>query len=249
MPDREATCLCGQLRLEVTGEPFAVSICNCLACKRRTGSAFGMEAGFRTDQVRIEGRYSDYSSTSDEADRKEHIDHFCPDCGSHVFYTEPTEPDFVGVSVGSFADPSFPPPTESGYDSRRHPWIGLPESMRLLAPELWWDHGQPLYEAGKYAEAADKGLELIKARPRPAIPLLQRRVLREPRGTNCRRYRAPSSGDRDVGGLPGDGARRPGLRLDPRPARVPRAVHSQDGRSPVQQATGRRCARVCANVS
>jgi hypothetical protein len=165
VPDREATCLCGQLRLEVTGEPFAVSICNCLACKRRTGSAFGMQAGFRTDQVRIEGRYSDYSRISDEADRKEHILHFCPECGSQVFYTEPTEPDFVAVSVGSFADPSFPPPTESGYDSRRHPWIGLPESMRLLAPELWWDHGQPLYEAGKYADAADKGLELIEARP------------------------------------------------------------------------------------
>ena len=132
-----------------------------------------MQAGFRTDQVRpfspeqvrIEGRSGEYSRISDEADRKEHILHFCPECGSQVFYTEPTEPDFVVVSVGSFADPSFPPPTESGYDSRRHPWIGLPESIRLLAPELWWDHGQPLYEAGKYAEAADKGLELIEARP------------------------------------------------------------------------------------
>src|SRR5215210_6772821 len=83
MADREATCLCGQLRLAVTGEPFAVSICNCLACKRGTGSAFGMQAGFRTDQVRIDGRYSDYSRVSDEADRKEHILHFCPECGSH----------------------------------------------------------------------------------------------------------------------------------------------------------------------
>ena len=90
MPDREATCLCGQLRVEVTGEPFAVSICNCLACKRRTGSAFGMEAGFRTDQVRIEGRYRDYLSTSDEADRKEHIDHFCPECGSPTRSPSPT---------------------------------------------------------------------------------------------------------------------------------------------------------------
>jgi len=86
-------------------------------------------------------------------------------CSSQVFYTEPTEPGFIAVSVGAFADPSFPPPTESGYDSRRHSWIGLPESMLLLAPELWWDHGQPLYDAGKYAEAADKGLELIAVRP------------------------------------------------------------------------------------
>ncbi len=39
---REAACHCGQLRLEVTGEPQTVSICNCLACQRRTGSAFGV---------------------------------------------------------------------------------------------------------------------------------------------------------------------------------------------------------------
>jgi len=164
MPDREATCLCGQLRLEVTGEPFAVSICNCLACKRGTGSAFGMQAGFKAAQVRIDGRHKDYSRVSDEADRKEHVLHFCPECGSQVFYTEPTEPDLIVVSVGSFADPFFPMPTESGYDSRRHPWITLAESVRLLAPELWWDHGQPLYDAGRYAEAANRGLELIEGR-------------------------------------------------------------------------------------
>ena len=109
MPTREATCHCGQLRLEVSGEPFAVSICNCLACQRRTGSAFGMQAGFRPDQVKIAGRYNDYSRISDEADRKEHVFHFCPECGSQVFYTEPEETEFIVVSVGSFADPSFPP--------------------------------------------------------------------------------------------------------------------------------------------
>jgi hypothetical protein len=36
MTTREAACYCGQLRLEVEEEPFAVSIRNCLACPRRT---------------------------------------------------------------------------------------------------------------------------------------------------------------------------------------------------------------------
>ena len=165
MATREAACHCGQLRLEVDGDPFAVSICNCLACQRRTGSAFGMQAGFKADQVRVVGRFDDYARVSDEADGKEHVFHFCPECGSQVFYTEPTEPDLIVVSVGSFADPSFPPPTESGYDSRRHPWIGLPDSISRFAPELWWDEARPLYEAGNYAEAADVGLELVAARP------------------------------------------------------------------------------------
>ncbi len=162
MVTREAACHCGQLRLEVSGEPFAVSICNCLACQRRTGSAFGMQAGFNKEQVQVEGRFEGYSRISNEADRKEHVFHFCPECGSQVFYTEPTEPDLIVVSSGSFADPSFPPPTESGYDSRRHPWIQLPDTVERHAPEVW----MPLYEAGEYAEAADRARELLEAFPR-----------------------------------------------------------------------------------
>jgi hypothetical protein len=164
MATRQAACHCGQLRLEVDGEPFAVSICNCLACQRRTGSAFGIQAGFRADQVRVEGLFNDYSRISDEADRKEHVFHFCPECGSQVFYTEPDEPDHVVVSVGAFADPSFPPPTASGYDSRRHSWIRLPDTISTYAPELW-DPARPVYAAGRYAEAAKMGRELIDARP------------------------------------------------------------------------------------
>jgi hypothetical protein len=165
MAEREAACHCGQLRLEVEGEPFAVSICNCLACQRRTGSAFGMQAAFKADQVQIAGRFKDYSRISDEADRKKHVFHFCPDCGSQVFYTEPTDSELIVVSVGSFADPSFPPPTDSGYDSRRHPWVGLDDSVFRHAPELWWETASGLYEEEKYAEAAHVGRELVEARP------------------------------------------------------------------------------------
>ena len=162
MASREAACHCGQLRLEVDGDPWIVSICHCLDCQRRTGSAFGMQAAFRPDQVRIVGSFNDYSRISDEADRKEHVFHFCPGCGSQVFYTEPTEPDLIVVSVGSFADPSFPPPTESGYDWRRHPWVALPDTIErfdVFAPL------RPLYEAGEHAEAADRARELVQANP------------------------------------------------------------------------------------
>jgi len=168
MPTREAACHCGQLRLQVTGEPFAVSICNCLACQRRTGSAFGMQAGYKAKQVQVSGRYSDYSRISDESDRKEHVFHFCPDCGSQVFYTEPDDPDLIVVSTGAFADPSFPPPTQSGYDSRRHPWVRLPESVSQYAPELW-DPARPLCAEGRYAEAAVLGRRLIEQRPDQAF--------------------------------------------------------------------------------
>ena len=84
---------------------------------------------FPPDQVRVVGRYIDYARTSDEEDRKVHVFHFCPECGGTVFFTEPSEPDVVKIPVGAFADPTFPPPTISIYDSRRHQWLPVPASV------------------------------------------------------------------------------------------------------------------------
>jgi hypothetical protein len=166
MAARDAACHCGQLRLEVAGDPFFVSMCHCLACQRRTGSAFGLQAGFTSDQVQVVGRFNDYVRVSDEADRKEHVFHFCPECGSQVFHTEPTEPDRIVVAVGAFADPSFPPPTESGYGLRRHSWVVLPDTIER--DDEAWAPLRVIYEAGEYAEVADRGRELIEADPENA---------------------------------------------------------------------------------
>jgi hypothetical protein len=38
----------------------------------------------------------------------------------------------VSVAVGAFADPSFPAPRVSVYDSRRHPWVQLPPNTRAF---------------------------------------------------------------------------------------------------------------------
>jgi len=43
---RTAACSCGQLRIEVRGEPLGMGLCHCLACQRRTGSVFAALAAF-----------------------------------------------------------------------------------------------------------------------------------------------------------------------------------------------------------
>jgi hypothetical protein len=122
---REAACSCGQLRLTAEGDPIRVGLCHCLACQRRTGSAFGIQARFAADQVKVVGRSSEYARTSDEDDRAVHLFRFCPDCGATVFFTDSGAPDVVKVPVGAFADPSFPAPGFSIYEVRQHPWLEL----------------------------------------------------------------------------------------------------------------------------
>jgi hypothetical protein len=129
MPARDAACSCGQLRLTAEGDPIRVTMCHCLACQRRTGSAFGILARFPADRVRIAGRHSEYARTTDEEDRIVHLFRFCPDCGATVFSTDSDMPDVIKVPVGAFADPSFPPPSVSIYEARRHPWIAVHAEM------------------------------------------------------------------------------------------------------------------------
>jgi hypothetical protein len=111
----------------VEGDPVRISMCHCLACQRRTGSAFGMQARFPADRVEVAGRYTEYVRVSDEGE--ERTFRFCPDCGATVFYTTGTATDVIAVPIGAFADPSFPPPRVSVFGSRRHPWVSLPDSI------------------------------------------------------------------------------------------------------------------------
>jgi len=127
MPRRTASCACGQLSLVAEGDPVRVSICHCLACQRRTGSAFGVQARFDESQVRTEGEAREYVRVSDEGDERTFF--FCPDCGATVFYRLPALPGLVAVPVGAFADPSFPAPIRSIYENRRHAWVGLPDGI------------------------------------------------------------------------------------------------------------------------
>jgi hypothetical protein len=124
MTTHDATCSCGQLRLTAEGEPVRISMCHCLACQRRTGSAFGIQARFPAERVHVEGRSSEYVRVSDHGEERRF--HFCPECGATVYYHLPSQPDLVAVPIGAFADPSFPPPRVSVYESRRHPWVTVP---------------------------------------------------------------------------------------------------------------------------
>ncbi len=84
MERHEATCSCGQLRATAEGDPIRVSVCHCLACQRRTGSAFGVQARFAGEQVAVSGDWQEYVRLSDE-DGEPRRFRFCGRCGRPCF--------------------------------------------------------------------------------------------------------------------------------------------------------------------
>ena len=55
MQVRTASCRCGQLHARCEGEPVRVSVCHCLECQKRTGSAFAAQARWPEERVIVTG--------------------------------------------------------------------------------------------------------------------------------------------------------------------------------------------------
>ena len=81
-------------------------------------------AAYLKSQVRIEGASKVYARNADSG--YEIRFHFCPNCGTSVFWEGDGSPTTCGIAVGCFADPNFPAPTSSGWEESMHPWLGLP---------------------------------------------------------------------------------------------------------------------------
>ena len=123
MSVRTATCMCGQLTATCDGEPFRISVCHCLDCQKRSGSSFAAQARFPADRVITSGKAQIFTRRAESGRTSEH--HFCPVCGSELWYIAQPFTDMMAIPIGRFADPSFPPPEYSVYEERKHGWVTI----------------------------------------------------------------------------------------------------------------------------
>ena len=122
MTTHPASCRCGHLTATATGEPTRVSVCHCLDCQKRSGSAFAAQVRFPAAQVTVSGQANTYTATGENG--AAHF-HFCPDCGATVYFTNDSLPDTIAIALGAFDDPYFVTPTVSVWEERQHEWVEI----------------------------------------------------------------------------------------------------------------------------
>lgn len=128
-----ATCACGQAAIEVNAEPTMHGVCHCTNCKRRTGSAFGISAYFdRSAVVEQRGATSIYAFHH-AAQNHDQERHFCPRCGTTLFWYVSALPEKIGIAGGCFAGEGLAQPDYSVADRNREPWVSLPEGWSVDA--------------------------------------------------------------------------------------------------------------------
>lgn len=97
-------CHCGAIRYELSGEPVYHAMCHCGDCRRSAGAPAVSWALFPESAVSIAGEATVHAS-SENARR-----HFCPTCGSGLFYTNDiTFPGMIDIQTGTLDNPdAFP---------------------------------------------------------------------------------------------------------------------------------------------
>ena len=93
MTTRRTACSCGQLHLTIVGEPSRISMCHCLECQRRTGAVISNQARFRHEQVTFAGEATSWMRTAESGNLLTF--HFCPICGSTVYWESEGFPGYV----------------------------------------------------------------------------------------------------------------------------------------------------------
>ena len=101
----EGGCICGSVRFNCIGAPERVTVCHCLWCQRRTGSAYGVEVVYLKPNVTVAGAsQQSHRHKSDESGRWLDM-HFCEKCGTNLGLTLEIREDIRSLPAGIFDDP------------------------------------------------------------------------------------------------------------------------------------------------
>jgi hypothetical protein len=133
---RKARCLCGALTATVRGAPASVYLCACRNCQTKSGSAFSYAAVFAADAVTIDGAHKAFRYTGESGRWIEN--HFCPDCGTAVFFLSEGLPGTIGIAAGCFAgetggahDAALTPQRLYWLENK-HDWVRGPDGVEAL---------------------------------------------------------------------------------------------------------------------
>ena len=126
-------CLCGAVRYEVSEPLVSASYCHCTRCQRRTGTAASAQARVAPGSFRIvsgEELLSEWVPPDSGFPKV-----FCSSCGGALWSRSPTDPDVIGVRLGTFdSDPGIRPEYHQFVDYAA-PWEPIPDDGLPRYPE------------------------------------------------------------------------------------------------------------------
>jgi len=126
----DGKCLCGGVRLRITGKLGPAAICHCTQCRKASGSAFACNASVRSKYLRFEaGRelIREFESSPGK------LRAFCSRCGSPIYSRVISDPDTFRLRLGMLdGDPGRRPLAHVWVSSKAR-WFEITDALPQFA--------------------------------------------------------------------------------------------------------------------
>ncbi len=98
-------CHCGAIRYEVQGEALTHALCHCVDCRRHAGAPMVSWTMYPESALTITKGAPKIYASSPHGRR-----HFCPDCGTGLFYVnQEVLPGIIDIQSATYDDPDAAP--------------------------------------------------------------------------------------------------------------------------------------------
>ena len=135
MEQYRGRCSCGSVRFELGGRPLWTVVCHCNACKKRTGSAFGLSVAVDSASVKeFVGPTKTFIRMGDSGKAVRY--EFCPTCGTTLRWHVALIPNMVVFAGGVLDEVGQFEALGEMYTNEALPWARLGcELSRSGAPD------------------------------------------------------------------------------------------------------------------
>ena len=127
MPHLTGSCLCGDIRYRLTGEPVVSRICWCRDCQHISSNGT-VNVIFDASSIEITGNPIEYVSVADSGNHVRR--RFCQKCGCHLFADNTGRPGLTVVRAGTLDEPSLVSPSANIWASSAPTWACLNTAMQ-----------------------------------------------------------------------------------------------------------------------
>ncbi|HEX5928561.1 MAG TPA: GFA family protein [Solirubrobacterales bacterium] len=134
--------MCGGVRYELSEPLLGALYCHCKRCQHRTGTGYSVNALTAPGSYRtVAGE--ELLGSYDPGDGG-WVKSFCTRCGSHVFTTNPEDPEMVGIRMGTLDEDPGVRPGLHQFTTYAPAWAPVPDDGLPRFPERFAPGASPL---------------------------------------------------------------------------------------------------------
>ena len=126
MTKHSGGCLCGDIRIEITGDPLTSGECHCGQCQKNCGGNAAALMVFPKAAVKlIKGELRYFDTVADSGNKISRG--FCPNCGTPIMSNLERTDEIIIVKLGALDDRSFFTPEVVFWTSTANHWAKFPD--------------------------------------------------------------------------------------------------------------------------